>query len=103
MISLKDIISERQSSKYSALVLIKHTDDTFITNILDEIRAIDRVVVVSNETPNPFHDNQGVARIKILTTKPPQEAFSLVKQDALKNIPGLKDFKYNPEKITKVD
>jgi len=103
MISLIDLLTEKRFKTYSTLVYIEHSDDSFITNILDEIRAITRVVVVGNETPDDFREYAGVARIRIITTKPPKDAFKLVQKDSLKNIPELKTFKYNPEKIQQVD
>ena len=103
MISLIDLISEKRFNTYSTLVLIQHSKDSFITNVLDELRAIARVVVVGNETPDEFKENMGVARVRIITTKPPKDAFKLVQQDALKNIPDLKSFKYNPDKIQQAD
>lgn len=103
MISLVDLLLEKRFNTYSTLVVLQHSKDSFITNVLDELRAIARVVVVGNETPDEFKENMGVARIRILTTKPPKDAFKLVQQDALKNIPDLKSFKYNPDKIQQVD
>jgi hypothetical protein len=103
MISLVDLLLEKRFKTYSTLVLIEHSYDSFMTNVLDEIRAVARVVIVNNETPENIKENTGLIRVKIITTKPPRKAFELVKKDALTNIPDLKSFKYDPNKIQQVD
>lgn len=95
-----DLISEIQFSIYQAMVRIGHTEDTTVQDIGEMLRAIPGVLTVG-QVSHDSNNNTAIMKIKILTTKPPSEAFSSFKNTSLKRIPEVKKVEIAEKTIEK--
>lgn len=103
MIRLADLLSEVTFSMYQTLVYVEFDDSTNITDIAQLIRGVQYVTVVNNKTDKEDLEPRGLLQIKVITTKPGQETFELVKKQAIQSIPTLKKFKYSIKQLQKVE
>ena len=88
---------------YQNLVYVEFTDDTNVTDIAQLIRGLRYVTVVNNKTDKEDLNPRGLLQLKIVTLKPGQETFELIKNEALKTIPTLKKFKYSTKQLQKIE
>tara|TARA_B100001094_G_scaffold296997_1_gene319643 strand:+ start:50 stop:391 length:342 start_codon:yes stop_codon:yes gene_type:complete len=105
MLKLKNILNEVLNT-YQVNADI-FTDNEFnITDVLDQIRAIRKITIVRNITPEDYPQKPNVeytlVTIKFITRGKPEEDMEIIKQDILTSdmsatdlrVPGVKSFKY---------
>ena len=91
------------------------TDRKFnITDVLDEIRALRKVTIVNNITPEEFEQDQELEytklKIKFVTREDPKEDLEQFKEDILTSdrsandlrIPGAKSVKFKEETLRRL-
>jgi len=100
---LTDLLNEVTYSMYQNLVYVEFTDDTNVTDIAQLIRGLRYVTVVNNKTDKEDLNPRGLLQLKVVTLKPGQETFELIKNEALKTIPTLKKFKYSVKQLQKIE
>jgi hypothetical protein len=100
---LADLLNEVTYSMYQNLVYVEFTDDTNVTDIAQLIRGLRYVTVVNNKTDKEDLNPRGLLQLKVVTLKPGQETFELIKNEALKTIPTLKKFKYSTKQLQKIE
>tara|TARA_R110000787_G_scaffold34654_3_gene89636 strand:- start:12 stop:353 length:342 start_codon:yes stop_codon:yes gene_type:complete len=113
MIKLKNILSEVVNT-YSIQASLMSDRDIGITNILDQIRGLEKVTIVNNITPEeyPQKDNTEYTRviIKFVTRGNPKNDIFKMKKDMLTSdlktsdmrIDGLKNAKFRMETLTRL-
>ena len=113
MIKLKDILTEVLNTyQVSAYML---TDRNFnITDVLDQIRAVQKITIVRNLTPPDYVQQKDVeyteVSIKFITRGEAKEDMEKIKQDILTSdrsvtdlrVPGVKSFKFKPETLKRL-
>ena len=100
---LTDLLNEVTYSMYKNLVYVEFSDETNITDIAQLIRGLRYVTVVNNKTDKEDLNPRGLLQLKVVTLKPGQETFELIKNEALKTIPTLKKFKYSTKQLQKIE
>ena len=100
---LADLLNEVTYSMYQSLVYVEFSDETNITDIAQLIRGLRYVTVVNNKTDKEDLNPRGLLQLKVVTLKPGQETFELIKNEALKTIPTLKKFKYSTKQLQKIE
>jgi hypothetical protein len=103
MLKLKNLLKEVTYSMYQNLVYVEFSDDTNVTDIAQLIRGLRYVTVVNNKTDKEDLNPRGLLQLKVVTLKPGQETFELIKNEALKTIPTLKKFKYSTKQLQKIE
>ena len=113
MIKLKDILSEVMNT-YSVQASLMSDRDMGITNILDQIRGLEKVTIVNNITPEeyPQKDKTEYTRviIKFVTRGNPKKDIIKMKKDMLTSdiktsdmrIDGLKNVKFRIETLRRI-
>ena len=86
-----DIIAEIQFSIYQAMVRIGHTDTITVQDVGEMLSQ------VSHDGDN----NTAVMKVKLLTTKPPSEAFLAFKETSIKRIPEVRKVEVAEKTIEK--
>ena len=100
---LQDLLNEVTYSMYQSLVYVEFSDETNVTDIAQLIRALRYVTVVNNKTDKEDLNPRGLLELKVVTLKPGQETFELIKNEAMKTIPTLKKFKYSTKQLQKIE
>lgn len=100
---LQDLLNEVTYSMYQTLVYVEFSEDTNITDIAQLIRGLRYVTVVNNKTDKEDLNPRGLLELKVVTLKPGQETFELIKNEAMKTIPTLKKFKYSTKQLQKIE
>lgn len=100
---LQDLLNEVTYSMYQTLVYVEFSEDTNITDIAQLIRGLRYVTVVNNKTDKEDLNPRGLLELKVVTLKPGQETFELIKNEAVKTIPTLKKFKYSTKQLQKIE
>ena len=100
---LTDLLNEVTYSMYQNLVYVEFSDETNVTDIAQLIRGLRYVTVVNNKTDKEDLNPRGLLQLKVVTLKPGQETFELIKNEALKTIPTLKKFKYSVKQLQKIE
>ena len=100
---LADLLNEVTYSMYQNLVYVEFSDDTNVTDIAQLIRGLRYVTVVNNKTDKEDLNPRGLLQLKVVTLKPGQETFELIKNEALKTIPTLMKFKYSVKQLQKIE
>jgi hypothetical protein len=103
MVQLTDLLNEVTYSMYQTLVYVEFSDTTNITDIAQIIRSMKYVTVVNNKTDKEDLNPRGLLQLKVVTTKPGQETFEVIKRESLAQIPELKKFKYSVKQLQKVE
>ena len=113
MIKLTNILSEIVNS-YSVIATLISRKDTSITSILDQIRGLEKVTIVSNITPeewvNKANNEYTKIKMKFVTRGNPKEDIIKFKKDMLTSdlktsdmrIDGLKSVKFNNETLKRL-
>ena len=113
MIKLKNILSEVMNT-YQIQVSLMSDRRVGITNILDQIRGLEKVTIVSNITPEEWIDkpNAEYTRIKMkfVTRGNPKEDVIKMRKDMLTSdlktsdmrIDGLKNVKFRMETLIRI-
>ena len=113
MIKLKDILSEVMNT-YQVQASLMSDRNVGITNILDQIRGLEKVTIVNNITPEEYVQKEKVeytrVKIKFVTRGNPKEDIKQMKKDMLTSdlktsdmrIDGLKNVKFRVETLRRV-
>lgn len=99
----RQLLNEVKYTMYRTLVYVEFADETNITHIAQVLRSLKYVTVVNNKTDKEDLEPRGLLLIKVLTTKPGQQTYELVRRDALNNIPELKKFKYSIKQLQAIE
>ena len=113
MVKLTNILTEILNTyQVSAYML---TDREFnITDVLDQIRAVQKITIVRNLTPPDYVQQKDVeyteVSIKFITRGEAKEDMEKIKQDILTSdreendlrVPGVKSFKYREDTLKRL-
>jgi len=113
MIKLKDILTEVMNTYQVEATLI--TDrGVGITNILDQIRGLEKVTIVNNITPEDYKQKEKIeftrVKIKFVSRTDPKQDLEVMKKSMLTSdlkttdmrIDGLKNVVFKPETLTRI-
>ena len=113
MIKLTNILSEILNTYQVEAYML--TDNSFnITDVLDQIRAIRKITIVRNITPEDYVQKPNVeftlVSIKFITRGDANKDLEQIKQDVETSdmsktdlrVPGVKSFKYKPETLRRL-
>ena len=113
MIKLKNILSEVMNT-YQVQASLMSDRNAGITNILDQIRGLEKVTIVNNITPEEYVQKKDIEytriKMKFVTRGNPKEDISKMKQSMLTSdigtsdmrIDGLKNVKFRLETLKRV-
>ena len=113
MIKLKNILNEVLNTYQVNAELL--TDPAYnVTDVLDQIRAIRKVTIVRNITPEDYIQKPNIEyhilTLKFITRGTPEEDMEKIKQDILTSdlsdtdlrVPGVKSFKYRKDTLKRL-
>ena len=113
MIKITNILTEILNTYQVEAYLL--TDSTFnITDVLDQIRAIRKITIVRNITPEDYLQRPNVeytlVSIKFITRGEAKQDLEQLKLDILTSdrsktdlrVPGVKSFKFKPETLRRL-
>lgn len=95
-----NLISELQFSVYQAMVRIGHSEDVTVQDIGEMLRAMPGVLTV-NQVSHNGDNNTAIMKVKLLTTKPPGEAYNSFKNTSIQRIPEVKKIEVAEKTIEK--
>ena len=110
MIKLTNILTEILNT-YQVEAYMLTDRDFNITDVLDQIRAVQKITIVRNLTPPDYVQQKDIeytlVSIKFITREDAKEDMEKIKQDILTSdreendlrVPGVKSFKYKPETL----
>ena len=113
MIKLKNILTEVVNT-YQIQASLMSDRKVSITNILDQIRGLEKVTIVNNITPEEYVQKEKIeytrVKIKFVTRGNPKEDISKMKQSMLTSdigtsdmrIDGLKNVKFRMETLKRI-
>ena len=113
MIKLKNILTEVMNT-YQIQASLMSDRSIGITNILDQIRAIRKITIVRNITPEEYIQKEKVEytriKLKFVTRGNPKEDIAKMKRDMLTSdlsktdlrIPGVKSVKFKEETLKRL-
>ena len=113
MIKLTNILSEILNT-YQVEAYLLSDPNMNISDILDQIRAVRKVTIVTIITPDNYVQKPNVEyqklRIKFVTRKEPKADLNIIKNDILKSdlsktdlrIPGVKSIKFKDETLKRI-
>ena len=113
MIKLTNILTEILNTYQVEAYML--TDNSFnITDVLDQIRAVRKITIVRNITPEDYVQKPNVeftlVSIKFITRGDAKKDLEKIKQDIETSdmsktdlrVPGVKSFKYKPETLRRL-
>jgi len=117
MIKLAELLENMDSETYEIKVLVISKADFNITDILDEIRGIQKVTIVNNETPPEMRSKSQTQEytkigMKFVTRTSPQQTLEQIKEDILSSkvdigndqkVEGVLQVRYNIKSLKKVE
>jgi hypothetical protein len=113
MIKLKNILTEVMNT-YQIQASLMSDREVAITNILDQIRGLEKVTIVNNITPEEYIQKEKIeytrVKIKFITRGNPKEDVIKMKKDMLTSdlktsdmrINGLKNVKFKLETLRRL-
>ena len=113
MIKLKDILSEVMNT-YQVQASLMSDRKVAITNILDQIRGLEKVTIVNNITPEDVPQKEKVeyttVKIKFVTRTDPKQDIINMKKDMLTSdletsnmkVDGLKNVRFKMETLKRI-
>ena len=113
MIKLTNILTEILNT-YQVEAYMLTDRDFNITDVLDQVRAVQKITIVRNLTPpdyvQPTESEYTLVNLKFITRGDAKEDIEKIKQDILtsdreKNdlrVPGVKSFKYKIETLKRL-
>ena len=113
MIKLKDILSEVMNT-FQVQASLMSDRRAGITNILDQIRGLEKVTIVNNITPEEYVQKKETEytriKMKFVTRKNPKDDLIKFKKEMLTSdletsdmrIDGLKNVKFRPETLIRI-
>jgi hypothetical protein len=97
---LKQLISEIEFSIYQARIRVGHSEDITVQDVGEMLRAMPGVLTV-NQVSHDGNNNTAIMKVKLLTTKPPSEAFASFKNTSIQRIPEVKKVEVAEKTIEK--
>jgi hypothetical protein len=97
---LKQLISEIEFSIYQAMIRVGHSEDITVQDVGEMLRAMPGVLTV-NQVSHDGNNNTAIMKVKLLTTKPPSEAFASFKNTSIQRIPEVKKIEVAEKTIEK--
>ena len=113
MIKLKNILLEVMNT-YQVQASLMSDKRAGITNILDQIRGLEKVTIVNNITPEEYMQKENIEytriKMKFVSRGNPKEDLINFKNNMLTSdlktsdmrIDGLKNVKFRPETLTRI-
>jgi hypothetical protein len=113
MIKLKTILTELQNT-FQVQASLMSDRRAGITNILDQIRGLEKVTIVNNITPEEYIQKKDIEytriKMKFITRQNPKDDLIKFKKDMLTSdlktsdmrINGLKNVKFRPETLIRI-
>ena len=113
MIKLKNILNEVLNT-YSVNAEILTNTEFNITDVLDQIRAVRKITIVRNITPEDYPQKPNVeytlVTMKFITRGKPDEDMSKIKEDILTSdmsatdlrVPGVRSFKFKEDTLKRM-
>ena len=113
MIKLTNILTEILNTYQVDAYMLTDTDFN-ITDVLDQIRAVQKITIVRNLTPPEYVQQKDVeytlVSLKFITRGDAKEDIEKIKQDILTSdrgendlrVPGVKSFKYKIETLKRL-
>tara|TARA_R100001015_G_C4535187_1_gene100491 strand:+ start:359 stop:700 length:342 start_codon:yes stop_codon:yes gene_type:complete len=113
MIKLKDILTEVMNT-YQVEASLLSDRKTAITNILDQIRGLEKVTIVNNITPPEYPQKEKIeftkVKIKFVSRTDPKQDIIKMQNDMLTSdvktsdmrIDGLKNVKFKEETLKRL-
>ena len=113
MLKLKNILSELLNT-YSVNAEIFTDTEYNITDVLDQIRAVRKITIVRNITPEDYPQKPNIeytlVTIKFITRGKPEEDMAKIKEDILTSdmsatdlrVPGVKSFKFRDDTLKRM-
>ena len=113
MIKLTNILTEILNT-YQVNAYMLTDRDFNITDVLDQVRAIQKITIVRNITPPEYVQEKNVeytlVSIKFITRGDAKQDLEKIKQDILTSdrsktdlrVPGIKSFKFKPETLHRI-
>jgi hypothetical protein len=113
MLKLKNILNEVLNT-YQVNADILTNVDFNITDVLDQIRAIRKITIVRNITPEDYPQKNDIeytlVTIKFITRSKPEEDLIKIKEDILTSdmskkdlrVPGVRAFKFKEETLNRI-
>ena len=113
MIKLKDILTEVMNT-YQVEASLLSDRKTAITNILDQIRGLEKVTIVNNITPPEYPQKEKIeftkVKIKFVSRTDPKQDIIKMQNDMLTSdvktsdmrIDGLKNVKFKTETLKRL-
>ena len=113
MIKLKNILSEVMNT-FQVQAALMSDKRAGITNILDQIRGLEKVTIVNNITPEEYNQKKDIEytriKMKFVTRGNPKDDLIKFKKDMLTSdiktsdmrIDGLKNVKFKPETLIRL-
>ena len=113
MISLKNILGEVINT-FSVEIDLFVDSKAFISDILNEIRAVRGVTIVTSITPDDYVQTKGDQyvrlKMKFITREDAKQDMEKIKQDILTSdrsandlrVPGVKSFKYKEDTLKRL-
>ena len=110
MIKLTNILTEILNT-YQVEAYMLTDKEHFVTDVLDQIRAIQKITIVRNITPEDYNQSSDSeftrVSIKFITRGDAKVDMEKIKQDILTSdmdktdlrIPGVKSFNFKPETL----
>jgi hypothetical protein len=97
---LVKLISELEFHTYQGMVRISYNEKVSLNKIADAVRALPGVTVTTQAGSNK-ENRTAVFKIKLISLKPPLEAFDNLKNTALTKVPAIKRFEIGSKTIEK--
>ena len=97
---LKQLISEIEFSIYQAMIRVGHSEDITVQDVGEMLRAMPGVLTV-NQVSHDGNNNTAIMKVKLLTTKPPIEAYASFKNTSIQRIPEVKKVEVAEKTIEK--
>ena len=113
MIKLKNILSEVMNT-YQVQASLMSDRNAGITNILDQIRGLEKVTIVNNITPDGAQKKEATeytrVKFKFVSRTDPKQDLIKFKEDMITSdmskddlrIPGVKSVVFHPETLTRL-
>ena len=113
MIKLKNILTEVMNT-YQIQASLMSDREVAITNILDQIRGLEKVTIVNNITPEDYPQKEKIeytrVKIKFVTRTDPKQDIEKMRKDMLTSdletsnmrVDGLKNVKFRMETLKRL-
>lgn len=97
---LVSLISELEFHTYQGMIRISYDENVSLNKIADAVRALPGVTVTTQAGSNKGN-HTAVFKIKLISLKPPMEAFENLKKTAINKVPAIKRLEIGTKTIEK--